>query len=167
MKKILMLSLALFLGGCILQSETPNFSEANGKPLLGKAGGSYLAYSLDKGVWTVEDKPVSLLAVGKHYEFSEKGKTTEITSIPISGEWWIAQFQEGKEAAVYVLADKQTDAIYIHTLGCDDLKKLSWSKTHVTFVKDDCFLAAHTKAEAFKDLIGVAGPRTMKLVLQN
>lgn len=166
MKAILSLFLMLVLCGCVLQSAEPNFAEADGKPLLGAQGGSYLPYSLDKDVWKAEDKPVSFVAVGHHYEFTEKGKITAITFIPISGEWWIAQFREEKQPSVYVLTAKQSDAIYIHPLGCDDLKKQAWSKTHVTFVKDDCFLAAGTKAEAFKDLIGAVGPRSLKLVLQ-
>ena len=166
MKVVLSLLVMFALCGCVLQSAAPNFSEAEGRPALGAKGGTYLPYSLDKGVWTTEDSPVAFVAVGQHYEFVEKNKTTAITFVPISGEWWIAQFREDKQPSVYVLMENLADAIYIHPLSCDALKKQTWSKVRVTFVKDDCFLATHTKAAAFEELIGNAGPRTMKLVLQ-
>ncbi len=166
MKLILSLFLGLMLCGCVLQSKAPNFAESDGKPLLGAQGGTYAPYSLDKGVWKTEDEAVFFRAVAHHYEFTEKTKTTAITFIPISGDWWVAQFQEGTGPAVYVLANKQPDAIYIHPIACKDLPKDDWSKQHVTFDKDDCFLAGHTKIESFKGLIAAAGPRSMKMVLK-
>lgn len=166
MKKILMLTLALLLGGCILQSETPNFVEADGGPLLGKTGGTYQSYELNNGKWTTDGADIKLVAVGKHYELIDKNKETQILFVQLDGPWWVAQFSEEDKAYAYSFMEVDAAEIYFHPLACDLIKRNAAAKPIVTFVKDDCFLKPHTPPEEMMGMIADVGEHKLKLVLK-
>lgn len=157
---------ALILGGCVLQSSVPNFDDKQGELLLGKHGGTYSPFTLDKSTWKSDGEDMKFVAVGNHYVVKDKAKSDEALFIPISKEWWLVQFREQGKESGYVFANVQPEGIYIHPLACDNLKMNGTAQTFVTFKKDDCFLATHTTASNFKALIPAAGPRVMKLVLK-
>jgi hypothetical protein len=157
---------ASVLSACMLQSPNPNFSEQMGKPLLGKHGGTYKPFTPDKDTWKADGEDMVFAAVGKHYEIRGKGKPTEALFIPVSNEWWLAQFRERGKETGYVFANVQPEAIYIYPLSCENLKINGTAQEIVTFKKDDCFLKAGTKLDDFRALISAAGQRVMKLVLK-
>jgi hypothetical protein len=164
MKVFLSVVLGFLLGGCMLQSKTANFSEADGSLALGKKGGTFLSYNLDSGVWKSDAKPIVFKAVGRHYEVTEKGKTTQVLFVPVKGTWDVVQFIDEGKTFVYALADVQKDAVYIHPLICSDLKKMALDKSVVEFVKDDCLLKTPLKAGGFKSFVASAGPHQLKFV---
>ncbi len=166
MKKFISLAFALLLGGCILQSETPNFSEADGEPLLGKTGGTYQSYELNDGKWTTDGTDAKFVAVGNHYELTDKDTTTQILFVPLDGPWWVAQFSEVGKASAYGFLEADANSIYVHPLTCTDIKGNVAAKTIVTFVKDDCFLKPHTPPKKLMGMIADIGERKLKLVLK-
>ncbi len=166
LRLILSFFAALVLGGCVLQSSTPNFDEKLGTLILGQHGGTYRPFTRDKDTWKLDGEDIKFVAVGKHYVVNDKAKSDEALFIPISNQWWLIQFQEKGRESGYVLADVQPDAIYIHPLSCDNLKLNVIALKFVTFKSDDCFLAAHTTVSDFKALIPAAGPPLMKLVIK-
>ena len=166
MKTILVLALGLLLGGCVLQSEAPNFAEADGKPLLGKAGGTYQSYEFNSGKWTTDGTDIKLVAADHHYELTEKGKVTKLLFVPLDGPWWVAQFSEEGKAYAYALLDAEASEIYFHPLMCTDIKGNAAAKLVVTFVKDDCFLKPHTPLKKFMGMIAAFGENKLKLVLK-
>ena len=166
MKTLLLTLATIFLSGCVLQSTKPVFNDAQGQLLLGSKTSTYLAYSLEKDSWKKEDDALKLTPQGNHYVYTEKGKTTEITFVQVAREWWMTQFHESDKPAIYVFANVQPDAIYIHPLTCHNLTYNGPAQNTVSFVKDDCFLNPSATLKDFKTFVTASGPRTMKLVLQ-
>jgi hypothetical protein len=157
---------ALALSACVLQSPKPNFDDQAGQSLLGKSGGTYATFFLERDKWTPEKEPMVFVPVNRHYIINTKGKPTQVLFVPISNQWWLAQFRDGENDTGYVFANVQPDAIYFHPLTCDNLKLNGTAAAIVTFRKDDCILAAGTSTGDFKSLIQAAGQRSMKLVLK-
>lgn len=156
----------LMLSGCVLQSSLPNFDQSQGELLLGKVGGTYTPFILDKDKWKRDGEDMKFVANGKHYVVKDKTKSDEALFIPVLNEWWLVQFHEvGKESG-YVFANVQPDAIYIHPLACDNLIKSDTKVAFISFKGGDCFLMPDTKVSDAKALIPAAGQRVMKLVLK-
>jgi hypothetical protein len=158
---------ALALSACVLQSPQPNFDDKYGQPLLGKTGGTYHSFTLERDTWKLETDSLIFEAEDQHYIIKNSGKPAQVLFIPISNQWWLAQFKEGKNDTSYVFANVQPDAIYFHPLKCENLKFNGTAAVIVTFKKDNCVLEAGTKLSDVKSLIQGAGQRTLKLVLNN
>lgn len=167
LKIVFSLFAALALSACVLQSPEPNFEDQLGQSLLGKHGGTYASFTLERDTWTPEKELLVFVAENRHYVIKSKGKPMNVLFVPISNQWWLAQFKEGNNETGYVFANVQPDAIYFHPLTCDNLKFNGTAKTLVTFKKDDCILAAGTPVSDFRSLIQAAGQRSLKLVLMN
>jgi hypothetical protein len=165
-KIFVVLVLAFILGGCILQSQDPNFSEAQGSLLLGKNGGTYLPYVKENGAWKADGDGIAFSALGHSYTFPNKEKIGHVLFIPLFKSWSIAQFREGENNSVYVLVDQQPDAFYVHPLSCNALKRIAHSDKVLAYKKDDCFLKPQTKIQDFMLLIDAAGSRLSKWILK-
>jgi hypothetical protein len=165
-RTVLLFIAALLLSGCILQSPKPNFSEAEGKLLLGKNGGTYVPYTKEKSGWKIDGEEITFSVSGNSYALKNSEKLAPVKFVSVTNSWWIAQFHEGKNATYYVLIDVQADALYVHPLSCKDIKRALPAINYVTYKNDDCFLKPGTPAKSFVALIATAGARTNKWVLK-
>ena len=164
MKFLFTLVGAFFLSGCILQSPAPNFSEADGKPLFGKNGGTFLSYEFSDGKWNTDGKDIRIVAVGQHYELADVTDVTKMVFIPLGGPWWFAQTTEASGKSAYGIVRVKGAEFYLFALACSKLKNNVAAIPFVDFEKDDCLLAPNTEVQKLVNLVEDDSQHQMKLV---
>jgi hypothetical protein len=165
MRWILVFVLCFGLGGCVLQSATPNFKEAQGVALPQSLGKHFVLENFTDGAWKAEESnAISFTTTGNHYlARNEKNDEIEVLFVAFGKGAWVMQAAEKGKPSTYVLADIKADALMLRPLFCDDLKKRDDVKTIVRFEGSDCFLKGQSELSAFKLLAAKAGPAKMRL----
>jgi hypothetical protein len=162
---ILVFTLCLGLGSCVLQSETPVFKEAQGVALPQSLGKHFVLENFTDGVWKGEESnAISFTVTGNHYMArNEKNDEIGVLFVALGKGAWVMQAAEKGKPSTYVLADIKADALMLRPLYCDDLKKRDDAKAIARFEGSDCFLDGQTELSAFKLLDAKAGPAKMRL----
>lgn len=162
--KLLTLGVSLLLAGCVLQSETPNFEEAQGGSLPEKLGTHFVTENYTDGAWKTEEGNISFTAFGKHYVArNEKNDEIEVLFVALGKTSWVMQAAEKNKPSAYVLAEAKDDTLLLRPLMCDDLKKRTDVKKLVQFDRSDCFLKSKADLDVFKILSTKAAPAKMRL----
>jgi hypothetical protein len=156
--------LSLCLSGCVLQSKTPNFTEARGVALPKEFGTRFMLENFSDGAWTSEDGAVSFVAEGKHYVArNAKADEIEVLFVGMREGAWVMQAAEKGKPSAYVLADIEGDALMLRPLFCDDLKKRGDVKALVRFEGSDCFLTGSAGLDVFKMMAAKVGAAKIRL----
>lgn len=167
LRRTLLLVLCLLMGGCMLQSKTPNFKESDGVALPEALVTKYVMENFADGTWTAENGTVSFSASGKHYvvtaEHSEKSDKIDVLFVALGTGTWVMQTAAKDSPSAYVLAEAKDDILLLRPLFCDELQKRDDVKTFVRFDKGDCFLDEKAGLDKFKLLAANAGEAKIRL----
>ena len=155
---------AVILGGCVLQSRTPLYSDAEAMLALGETGGMVRMSSWKDGKWEPDAELAAIAVTGKHYEATAKSSTIALTFVPLSGSWFVLQAVEADKPAVYMLAEAKGGAANVRPLSCRDLRKDDRLHAWIDHDGDDCFIKPGAPAqELFTNLLRSPGEPTSRL----
>ena len=129
---------AAALDGCVLQSSTPLFKEADGVLLFGNKKQRYASYELDKLSWKKSPDIMVFEPVSHHYKVLNGKSSATAEFINLRDGNYVMQFDEGKGTYVYTLVSPHGKEIFLYLLMCDQLKKQNIAG--IRFEKDDCFI---------------------------
>jgi hypothetical protein len=162
---ILVFALCLALGGCVLQSTTPNFKEAQGAALPKALGTNFVIENFTDGAWKAEEgSSISFAAAGKHYVArNEKNDEIDVLFAALDKGTWVMQAAEKDKPSTYVLAEAKDGMLLLRPLFCDALEKRVEVTSLVRFEGSDCFLKASVGLDEFRLLAAKAGPAKMRL----
>ena len=167
LRRFLPLVLCLLMGGCVLQSKTPNFKEAEGAALPEALITKYVMENFADGAWSAEDGTISFSASGKHYvalsENSDKTDKIDVLFVALGTDTWVMQTATKDSPSGYVLAEAKGEMLLMRPLFCDDLQTREDVKTFVRFDKSDCFLKGKTGLDVFKMFAATAGEAKIRL----
>jgi hypothetical protein len=157
--------LSLLLSACVLQSEVPIITAAEGEPLLKDYGLHFGSYSLENGVWKKEQDTITFTIEGKHYTAKTGDSSLDIAFQNISGAWWMMQAVEKDKGATYLLVEAKPSELLVYPVSCSALDKAGKFGDSVEFKGDDCFVKTGADAKAlFNAVLTMPGPSEMKLV---
>jgi hypothetical protein len=156
--------LALALSGCILQSKSPLFTDAQAQLALAKYG-TLATYEKSGNDWKRSSDQISFTPTANHY-IAKAGKSElEISFVPIDGNWWALQAVEAARPATYVLVDAEARELLFYPIACKDLKDGGKFADAIAFVDSDCFVKPGADYKAlFKSLTSTPGEASAKLV---
>ena len=157
------LSLCLFLCGCVLQSPTPLFSDADGKPLLRSFGKQFVAYDKVKGNWEKQKELITFAPAANHYVVHDKSGDIGVVFVPLKDKWWLLQATEKGKSSTYMLAEMQGKSLLLHILSCKVLKTNKSMKDAITFKGDDCTATASMTKDRFVELTKSPEPAVLKI----
>lgn len=142
---------AAVLAGCVLQSSTPLFKDADGVLLLGNKKQRYASYELDQSSWKKSPDVLVFEPVLHHYKVlnGKDSATAEFIALPDGN--YVMQFDEGKGTYVYTLVSPHGKEIFLHLLVCEQLKKQNIAG--VRFKKDNCFIEPQFGRSGFETLL--------------
>ena len=166
---LIFISMGFLLAGCVLQSRAPLFSEGDGALLPHALGTSFVMENLDKDMWNKEEGTLTLSPTGHHYIATDEKKKDEIEAlfVPLDENWWVMQAQEKGKPSVYILAQLDGNALLLHPLYCDDLKKQTTAAAEISFEGEDCYLKGGQGVAYFKALVPCVEPAKMRMVKGN
>ena len=163
MKRAIILSICLMLGGCVLQSTAPIFAEADGKLIMQPFGNQFATFNKEGGKWKKQTDIVKFDAEGNHYLIHDKAGDIRVLFVALNGPWWVVQSQEQDKPLDYLLARFEGKALVLHTLSCKNLKTNKSMKDAVTFKGDDCMATAGMAKDKFVELTKSPEPATLKV----
>jgi hypothetical protein len=165
-KVLILLGMGLLLAGCVLQSRQPAFSESQGAPLPRELGQRFVMENLEDGAWKREEGTLFLRPSGRHYLASDNKKKDEIEAlfVPLDENWWVMQAREKGKPSTYILAEVEGNALLLHPLYCDDLKKQPAAAAAINFEPVDCYLKAGQGVAYFKSRVAGVEPAKMRMV---
>jgi hypothetical protein len=139
-RKLLALAAAAFiLGGCVLQSRVPIYTDKDADLALGKVGGTTETASLRDGQWVI-DKERHIIAVeGRHYVV-RSSTNVALHFTQVSGDWYVIQGREDNGPAAYLLAEVKDRVAMVRPIACSDLKSNTEAANFVEHQGDDCFI---------------------------
>lgn len=159
-------ALAVLLGGCMLQSRTPLYSDADAELPLGAAGGAAAVSNWRDGKWQPEGDAVALTVSGRHYIARSQSSAVTLHFVPMGGSWFVLQASESGKPAVYLLAEVTGRSAVTHPLSCSDLKEDQSLKAWIRHEGDDCFVVEGIPArELFATLLKHPAPASSRLEL--
>ncbi len=147
----LLILVAATLDGCVLQSKTPLFKDADGVLLLGNKKQRYASYELDKLSWKKSPDSMVFEPVSHHYKVSNGKDSASAEFIALRDGNYVMQFDEGKGTYVYTLVSPHGKEIFLYLLTCDYLKKQNIAG--IRFKKDDCFIEPKFGRSGFDALL--------------
>jgi len=158
--------LALALSGCILQSKSPLFADADAKLLLAKYG-KLVTYEKSGDGWNKSSDQIGFTPEANHYIAKADKSELEISFVPIDGNWWALQAVEAGKPAIYVLVDAEAKELSFYPIACKDLKDSGKFAADVEFADSDCFVRPDTNyMTLFKTLTATPGEASTKLVVE-
>jgi hypothetical protein len=158
--------LALALSGCILQSKSPLFTDAQAELALANYG-NLATYEKSGNDWKKSTDQISFTPQGKHYIAKADKSELEISFVPIAGNWWVLQAVEAAKPAIYVLVDAEAKELLFYPIACKDLKEFGKLAGAIEFVDSDCFVKPGADYKAlFKSLAATPGEASTKLVVE-
>jgi hypothetical protein len=167
LQRFVPLVLCLLMGGCVLQSKTPNFKESDGVALPEALVTKYVMENFADGAWSPENGTVSFSTSGKHYvvtaEYSEKSDKIDVLFVALGTGTWVMQTAAKDSPFAYVIAEAKGDILLMRPLSCDELQKRDDVKTFVRFDKSDCFLDEKAGLDKFKILAANPGEAKIRL----
>lgn len=159
-----LLSAAVLLAGCVLQSEAPLFADRDGVAALAPLGSTFVTWNQVDGAWQAEKDRVVFTAVGNHYEVpGDDGEVVSVTFVALENDTWVMQAAEPDKPAAYLIARRDGKALLLQVPECLDLKNHQAYARRLRFDRDDCFAPADFKREEFTALAGVLPPAKVKL----
>jgi len=159
-------ALAVMLGGCMLQSRTPLYSDADAELALGAEGGAAAVSNWRDGRWEAESDDVSLGVSGRHYMAKAQSGAVALHFVPMGGSWYVLQASEPGKPAVYLLAEVTGRSAVTHPLPCSDLKKDPSLTAWISHEGDDCFVVAGIPPhQLFAALLKHPAPASSRLEL--
>ena len=156
-----MVFMASVLSGCILQSKTPLFKEAEGVLLLGQKKQRFASYERDGATWKKGTDTAIFDPQGHHYNVSSGKNYATAEFISLGREKYVMQFDEGKGSFVYILISPHGKEILLYALLCDSLKKQNIAG--VRFDKDNCFIEPSFGRSGFETLLKNLPAASLKL----
>ena len=139
-KFVVLLIAAMALGGCVLQSRVPLYTDAAGELVLGSTGGRALISSWKDGKWVKDTDTATVTIAGQHYEATSESSVIDLTFVRLRDDWYVLQAVERGRPAVYMLAEISERTAEITTLACTDLKKDASLAPRISYDGDDCFI---------------------------
>jgi hypothetical protein len=164
LQRLVPLLFCLLLGGCVLQSEKPNFKESAGVALPPEFVTSFVTENFTNGAWKAEEGSIGFAASGQHYVAkNEKAETIDVLFVALGKGTWVMQAAEKDKPSAYVMVEAKDDMLLLRPLFCEDLKKQKTSAKLVRFEGNDCFLKGHAGLDVFKTLGAKVGDAKMRL----
>ncbi len=158
------LFLSLILSGCVLQSDKPNFTDAEGVALPAEFVTTFVTENFTDGAWKAEEGSISLAASEQHYvATNEKSETIDVLFVGLGKDAWVMQAREKDKPFAYVLVEAKDDALLLRPLFCDDVKKQKAAMSLVRFETSDCFLTGSVVVDVFRTLGADVGDAKMRL----
>ncbi len=155
--------LAFGLAGCMLQSGTPLFGEAEARLLLADYPNP-VVYQRDDGGWKKSEEQVSFSPEAAHYLMTPDNAKMQLYFVPLDGPWWILQATE-TSGATYVLAKAEAKQLLVFPLDCKTLEDSGKYRDAVAFSDSSCTVREGIDRLAlFKSFIADLGEPTTKLV---
>ena len=161
--RAMLMSLCLFLCGCMLQSTEPLFSDAEGKPLLKSYGENFVTYTMVKGKWEKEKDQIKFAPADNHYIVHSEKSDIAVLFVPLNDKWWVMQASEQGQSSTYLLAQAQAKSVMFYFLACKDLKAMSGIEGAITFDKKDCTATSKMTKIKFLELTKHTGAGEMKI----
>lgn len=165
-----LVAIACLLAGCVLQSPTALFAEAQGVAALDQLGSRFTSESLSNGEWKAEEGEISFRLSGQHYvaQNSDDKSEVEILFAPLDGKRFVMQAEEEKgKPFAYMIAEVTDGHLLLSPLLCDVLKTSPGIEEKVTFDGTDCSVKGTGDIAYFSDLAGRIGAAPMRLTPVN
>ena len=161
--RAMLMSLCLFLCGCMLQSTEPLFSDAEGNPLLKSYGENFVTYTMVKGKWEKEKDQIKFAPADNHYIVHSEKSDIAVLFVPLNDKWWVMQASEQGQPSTYLLAQAQAKSVTFYFLACKDLKAKAGIEGEITFDKEDCTATNKMTKDKFMALTKNIGTGEMKI----
>ncbi len=155
--------LAFGLAGCMLQSGTPLFGEAEARLLLADYP-NLEAYERNNGGWKKSDERVSFSPEASHYLMTPDDAKMQLYFVPLEGPWWILQAAEAS-GATYVLVKAEPKQLLIFPLDCKTLEDSGKYEDAIDFTDSSCAIKGGAdKLALFKSFTADLTEPSTKLV---
>jgi hypothetical protein len=163
-KFVALAALAASLSGCMLQSKTPTYGDAESELVLGNANGKVRTSRMTNGTWETDPDQQEIAVSGNHYVVRDKSSSVVLNFVALNDSWFVMQAVETGNAAVYMLADVKDGAAEAYPLSCDELKKDKSNSIYVSYEGDDCFIKPDADAKKlFTSLMENAGKAAFRM----
>ena len=155
----------LMLSACVLQSEKPIYSEAEGSLILKSYGTVFAAESFENDAWKSDDGTLTFTESGNHYTVttSKDDTAAEALFVDVGQGLAMVQFNEKDKPSTYLLAEPQKDAVLLRPLMCSDVKKSPLRSAIVTYKDSDCTLNGKPGAADINAWVKAIGAAKMRM----
>ena len=159
---------ALLLGGCVLQSRVPLYTEGAGELVLGAVSGPAVISSWRNGSWVNEGDSAEIAVKGQHYEATSESTVIDLAFVKLRDGWYVLQAVEREKPAVYMLAKIKDRTAEVTPLSCSDLKKDQSLAQQIAYEGDDCFIRPGLHMEGlFLKLLEHPDEATSRIAIAN